>query len=104
MGCSSDCFSATLVITEVSAALSILHRVGRISKRQHTIAFQRFMNESKLRYQFIPASNPLVIQAAHLAQQHPLKAYDALHLAAALVLKKRLDSTRANTPPMIGFR
>ena len=84
-------FSAMITITEVSAAIGIIQRVGRISKRQRNIAFKRFMNESS-RYQFIPVTDSLLVQAANLAQQHPLKAYDAVQLAAALFIKARVES------------
>lgn len=84
-------FSAMITITEVSAAIGIIQRVGRISKRQRDIAFKRFMNESS-RYQFIPVTDSLLVQAANLAQQHPLKAYDAVQLAGALFIKARVES------------
>ena len=49
------------------------------------------MSESS-RYQFIPVTGSLLVQAAKLAQQHPLKAYDAVQLAAALFIKARVES------------
>ncbi len=84
-------FSAMITITEVSAAIGIIQRVGRISKRQRDIVFKRFMNDGS-RYQFIPVTDSLLVQAANLAQQHPLKAYDAVQLAAALFIKARVES------------
>lgn len=83
-------FSVTLTITEVSAALGIIYRVGRLSRQQSRLAFQRFMNE-KARFQFVPVTEQLLIQAADLSQQHPLRAYDAVQLAAALLVERRLQ-------------
>lgn len=77
-------------MTEVSAAFGIIHRVGRLSRRQSRLAFQRFMNE-RARYQFVPVTDALLVQAADLTQQHPLRAYDAVQLAAGLLVERRLQ-------------
>lgn len=44
-------------------------------------------------YLVIEATEPLVRQAAELAEAHRLRAYDAIHLASASVLKENLEDS-----------
>ena len=46
------------------------------------------------RYVKIEITEPLVVNAADLAERHRLRAYDALHLASVLIL-----AARAADPP-----
>jgi predicted nucleic acid-binding protein len=77
-------FVAGASVAEVSAALSVLHRRGIISRRQRDDAYDHFLAD--LEEQFAIVTMPLqdFYSAAELAQCHPLKAYDAVQLAVAL--------------------
>ncbi|RLC93860.1 MAG: hypothetical protein DRI77_11470 [Chloroflexi bacterium] len=77
-------FIAEVNIVKVAAALAILARTNKISLRDRNIAYQRFMDDTAHLYQIISMETSDFHSAAHLTQRHPLKAYDAIHLAIAL--------------------
>src|SRR5687767_6806171 len=80
-----------IAIVEVSAATSILARVGRLRRIQARRAYAEFIEYGIVgKYRFVPLSRPLIATAAELAQKHPLKAYDAAHLATAIHLQHEL--------------
>jgi predicted nucleic acid-binding protein len=86
-----------LAIAETSAAISILRRVGRLSKRHSRDAHTEFRADlNRGRYQTVRPSLSIIESAADLAQDHPLKAYDAIHLATAINLQKQLVAYRAS--------
>lgn len=75
---------------EVSAALSILQRLGRIGKRLRDRAFRDYLNFVNDRFQRLTVDAILISDASVLPQKYPLKALDALHLAAAMRLYREL--------------
>ena len=78
-------FISQLTIVETSAAIAILIRIGRLSKRQGERAYDEFKADVTHRlYHVILASERMTEAAARLAQIHPLKAYDAVQLATAI--------------------
>jgi uncharacterized protein len=80
-----------LVIAETSAAISILRRVGRLSKRHSRDAYTEFRADlNRGLYQTVQPSLPIIESAADLAQIYSLKAYDAIHLATAIHLQREL--------------
>lgn len=83
---------ATLEISlvEVSAAIAVIQRVGRIGKRLREQAFQSYLNFVTSRLQLLTVDAALVAEASAFAQKYPLKALDALHLAAAVRLNHEL--------------
>lgn len=84
-----------LAIVETSAAMAVLRRVGRLSKRSSREAHTEFRADlNRGEYESVAASFAILESAADLAQLHPLKAYDAIHLATALDLQMRLSTYR----------
>lgn len=81
-------YTTVLTWVEIPAAIAVVHRAGRIRKLLRDRLYQRFLIEASSRYYFIGLDGHLLIQAAQLTQQHPLKAYDAVHLSSALYLKE----------------
>jgi hypothetical protein len=77
-------FMAAASVTEVSAALSVLHRRGVISRRQRDDAYDHFLADLEERFAIVTMPLQDFYSAADLAQRHPLKAYDAVQLAVAL--------------------
>ena len=69
---------------EVAAGLAIIERVGRMRRAQRWREYQRFTSHLIQRYAILPLTTDDFVTAAHLTQQHPLKAYDAVQLAVAL--------------------
>ncbi len=83
---------------EVAAGLAVIARVGRIKRAERDFAYRRFMSQLAHRYAIMALSTHDFATAAHLTQQHPLKAYDAIQLATALRSYRLLaDHQRAFT-------
>jgi predicted nucleic acid-binding protein len=82
-----------LTLVEVSAAIGILVRTGRFSKSRGRKAYNEFRADvTDHVYRIVQAYEPIIEEAAKLAQIHPLKAYDAVQLATALYLELLLPS------------
>ena len=90
-------FLVEITIAEVSAALSILRRTGRISEHQRVQYWERFEKDCVQRYRFLPTHYQMICTAALLCANHPLKGYDAVQVAAALHLQQSLETERPLT-------
>lgn len=86
----SSLFSSELVTVEVVCALSRAQRAGRIGIRKRNQATRLFLTEAERFLDRIPASTEILLNASELALRHPLRAYDAVHLATALAVTSRL--------------
>jgi predicted nucleic acid-binding protein len=75
--------SVRLVQVEARAGLAQAARTERISSAQLRV-FVRQLDELLDQLDFVEVDEALVRNAADLAQSHSLRAYDAVHLAAAL--------------------
>ena len=84
---SSVLITAEITIAEVAAALAVVARVGRISRRQRDEFWGRFQNDLG-RHELIPTHRTIINLAAELCQRHPLRGFDAVHLASGLILQK----------------
>lgn len=82
--------TAELTIAEVSAALAVIARVGRISRRQRDEFWGEFKHDLLRRYEFLPTHRTIINRAAELCQKHPLRGFDAIHLASGLQLQETL--------------
>jgi predicted nucleic acid-binding protein len=82
---------AEITIAEVAAALSILERQGRIRPTNRREFWERFERDVVEHYALVPVTLESIYAAALLCSGHPLKAYDAVQLAAGLALKTRLS-------------
>ncbi len=77
--------SVRLVVVEARAALAAAHRARRLSADQLTaakVALADFIDDLHL----VEVSEELVEGAARLAEDEALRGYDAVHLAAALLV------------------
>lgn len=83
--------TAEISIAEVSAALSLVARTGRISHSQRDEFWYKFKLDFLSQCQFLPTHRALINQAADLCQKHPLRGFDAVHLASGLQLQASLD-------------
>lgn len=79
-----------ITIAEVAAALGILHRMGRIGARHRQDFWERFERDCAERYDLTPVVHEVIYSAAKLCDRHPLRAYDALQLAAGMALRPAL--------------
>ena len=81
---------AEITVAELAAALGILQRVGRITPRHRQDFWEKFERDCVEQYDLIPVVYDVIYAAALLCARHPLKAYDAVQLAAGLALKGTL--------------
>jgi predicted nucleic acid-binding protein len=85
---------ATSIIAYVEARAAFARR-----QRERTIPlsdYRRLIRDFEVdwrHYLVIEATEPLVRRAAELAEAHRLRAYDAMHLASASVLKENLEDS-----------
>lgn len=81
--------SATLVMVEARAALAAAERSGRLTLVEHRRATRslELLFDSLTQ---VEVSKDLVEMAADLAEQESLRGYDAVHLAASLLVEARI--------------
>ncbi len=87
-------------IVESASAIARRQRMRDISLDRRDLLYQKLLFDSRDRLTLISESNEITSLAADLTQRHPLRGYDAVHLAAALELNKHLT---ANQLPPITF-
>jgi predicted nucleic acid-binding protein len=87
-----DSVLATVEITiaEISAAMATVARLGRISRRQCDEFWGRFKSDLLSRCELFPTHRSIINHAAELCQKHPLRGFDAVHLASGLELRDTL--------------
>ncbi len=85
-------FTIEISQVEVSAALSILRRSGRFGNRLHNRAFGNYLTFAQDRLELIAVDANIIAEASAFAKTHPLKALDAIHLAAAIQLNRELTA------------
>jgi len=88
--------SAEITIAEVAAALGVIARTGRISRRQHDAFWGKFTRDLLQRYEFLPTRRAIITRAAALCLKHPLRGFDAIHLASGLQLQETLAQQEAD--------
>ncbi|MBL7489543.1 type II toxin-antitoxin system VapC family toxin [Frankia sp. AgB1.9] len=77
--------SSRLLHVEAAAALAQANRLGKLSGSAHQAALLR-LNDLYAEFDLLPVTDGLVSRAATLARQLALRAYDAVHCAAAQLL------------------
>lgn len=80
-----------IAIVEVSAALAMSVRMGKLRKALGRAAYEAFHADIAAgAYHLLAVARPTIDEAAELAQAHPLKGYDAVHLATGLEAARNL--------------
>jgi predicted nucleic acid-binding protein len=82
--------SLELIAVEVVCALSRAERDGRIGLARRDSLASLFLDELSALLESVPVSVEILRNANQLALRHPLRAYDAMHLATALDLRADL--------------
>jgi uncharacterized protein len=78
-----------VVFVEARAAFARRRREKRIPPAAHAKLVRDFEADWD-RYLVLEATEPLIRRAGKLTDIHPLRAYDAIHLASAEILRERL--------------
>jgi predicted nucleic acid-binding protein len=77
-------------VVETAAALTRRQRRGDIALIERDQLYASFMQDVERRYLTMAVSDELLLLAAELTQQYPLRGYDAVHLAGAIRLNQQL--------------
>ena len=89
---SNEVFISLLSLAEVSAAFCICVRRGKLEQREGRLACHAFVSDVvRGEYRLVPAALPIVVHAADLTQQHPLKGYDAVQVASGLAIRQAIE-------------
>lgn len=81
--------TSLVTLVETRAALSRRRHHGDVSPSHHRVALDNFAEDWE-RVVRIDVNERLVTRAAHLAETHRLRAYDAIQLASGLLFAERL--------------
>lgn len=82
--------TATITYAEVHSGLMRRLREGYVPRKSYAIACHEFEQDWP-DYLAIELTRELLIATRDLIQRHPLRSFDAIHLASALSLARRLD-------------
>ena len=86
---------SAISLVEVSAAIAICVRTGKLRPRQGGMAYEEFSDEvDRGIYQLWQVTQPLIEQAAELTQRHPLKGYDAVQVASGLQVAQHIAAQK----------
>ena len=77
-------FTSRMTIVEVISAFARRVRDGSLTLEEFASARDLFRGDCLDEYQIMPPSIAVVDSASALLERHPLRAYDAIHLATAL--------------------
>jgi predicted nucleic acid-binding protein len=94
-------FSAELVDVELVCALNRAERAGRIGLTRRNKSAALYLVEAGRVLNHMSVTAEILRLAHQLALRHPLRAYDAVHLAAALTLSERLLSMSLPAPAFV---
>ncbi len=97
-------FAAEISLVEVGAALASVERSGQIRRGMRDRALQAYLVLISSRYQMVSIRSPLLMDGVYLTQAHPLKGYDAIHLAAALEVQRRATAQELSVVFVSGDR
>jgi hypothetical protein len=87
----NDILIAEITVAEVAAALAAKTRLpGGLTIGQRDHAFNGFLHDCQTRFLLVPTERHVIDRAADLTQRHPLRAYDAVQLASALIANSEL--------------
>lgn len=86
----SERLIAKVTGAEVAAAFARKQRMGEISDRNRQKALRVFLRHFHHSYTKIEISDTVVNLAIKLTQRHPLRGYDAIQLASAMVIDNDL--------------
>jgi len=88
-----------LIIVEVTSALTRRMREGTLTPAEYAQVQNAFRFDCLNEYEIVTAVGDIIDQANRLLERHPLRAYDAVHLAAAVVANQQLLAN--NLAPLI---
>ncbi len=96
----NEIWIAEITLVEVSAALARKARNGEISERLRARSLSLFIQDCDSRYRVVPIDRLVIEIGLRLAYLYPLRGYDAVQLARALLTNVALG---AGDTPLLTF-
>lgn len=84
--------STQLLVPEVISALNRLVREDMLALPDYRRLRVAFRDDCVSEYQLTPPRSDILSLSCELIERHPLRAYDAVHLATALVIERALQT------------
>jgi len=85
-----EAFTSYLTVVEATCAFARRLRDGTLLPADHATAIRAFDHDITRRYNLLDVMPVTIDAARRLANQHPLRAYDAVQLATAWLLNQEL--------------
>jgi predicted nucleic acid-binding protein len=82
--------TATVAYAEIFAGLTRKHREGNMSRPQYNLTCRQFESDWRA-YLRVELQEHILLLARDLIQRHPLRGFDAVHLASAVSLQSALS-------------
>jgi len=79
-----------LAIVEITSALTRRQRDGSLTPAEYAQIKDAFRADCLVEYRIVSAVDEIIDEANRLLEQYPLRAYDAVHLAAASIANRQL--------------
>lgn len=79
-----------LVIVEMTSALARRRRDGTLTPAEYAQIQDAFRADCLNEYRIVTAVDGIIDEATRLLERYPLRAYDAVHLAAAVIANQHL--------------
>lgn len=83
-------FLSKIGVVEVAAAIAKRHRMGQIANESKANLVTVFLDDCMECFSTLNLDDIVIGTAVNLTQRHPLRGYDAVHLATALRLSEAL--------------
>jgi len=90
IGLAASLVSSQLLIVEITSAFNRRVREGTLTPAEYRRLRDIFRDDCRNEYQMIALLDPVVDLACDLIERHPLRGYDAVHLATALIAHQSL--------------
>ncbi len=84
--------TSQLLMVEMISAFARRVREGSVTQLDYDQMVQTFRDDYHAQYQIVPISDSILNLACDLLERHPLRAYDAMHLATAIVIHRFLQT------------
>ena len=94
-------YTSVLTQPEIVSALQRRVREGRLEAHRAQDLAQQVVEHMTQSYTLAAITPPIITQACALLQRHPLRAYDALHLACALAIREALAQQQLSAPVFV---
>ena len=94
-------YTALLTHAEVLSALQRKVRERQLTQDRATVLAQRVTAHCAWRYHLLAITPTLVAHAGVLLQRYPLRAYDAIHLACALLVQRQAQQHHVPLPRFV---